>query len=144
MKQLLLPIPILALALSGCVSDPQAYALEKSTGDKDYRARSDSAMALLESMAEPQLVYKTQVKTQTLTKTLTKVEVQKELVYVTSDPIVSAMVRPEPPSVIRDTVRVYVEKVEMVEKVSAAPKRRWSWFRKSVDTVYMHDTVYLK
>jgi hypothetical protein len=99
MKQLLLPIPILALALSGCVSDPQVYALEKSTDAKDYRARSDSAMALLESMTLDTVVTRV-VRVNTYVS-----KVQKDTVYVQEEirPVMAMMRRVKP-----DTVYVYV------------------------------------
>lgn len=106
MKQLLLPIPILALALSGCVSDPQVYALEKSSGDTDYRQRSDSALALLESMSLDTLV------TRVLRVNTYLSKVQKDTVYVQEE-IRPVMAMYRPSRVIRDTV-------------------------------YVHDTVYLK
>jgi hypothetical protein len=95
MKQILLPVPLILLALSGCLRDPEVHAIQESSRDEDYHRRSDSAMALLDSMAvsspEKERVYVYSVK--------------KEVVYVQEERPVMAMVRPY--RVERDTVWIH-------------------------------------
>ena len=143
MKQILLPVPLILLALSGCLRDPEIHAIQESSRDEDYHRRSDSAMALLDSMTKPKTVYVHSVETVTRVDRVEVPRIEKEIVYVEQEmlPRVSAMVRPV---YIRDTVRV--ETVRTVERVTALePKRSWSIFtiKKVVDTVYLRDTVVL-
>ena len=97
MKQILLPVPLILLALSGCLRDPEIHAIQESSRDQDYHRRSDSAMALLDSMAvsspEKERVYVYSVKK------------EKEVVYVQEERPVMAMVRPY--RVERDTVWIH-------------------------------------
>ena len=147
MRQLLLPIPFLCLALYGCVRTPETHVIKESSATQDYHQRSDSALALLDSMTTPKTVYVKTHSVQTVTR-VDRVEVpkvQKEIVYVEEEvsPKVSAMVRPV---YIRDTV--VIEKTQTVEKVSlVSPKKTWSLFtiKRVVDTVtvYVRDTVYI-
>ena len=145
MKQILLPVPLILLALSGCLRDPKIHAIQESSRDEDYHRRSDSAMALLDSMTKPKTVY---LQTHSI-KTVTRVDrvevpkIQKEVVYLTEEsfPLVKAM---PAPVYVSDTVRI--ESVRTVEKVTAVQsKRSWSLFtiKKVVDTVYLRDTVVL-
>lgn len=146
MRQLLLPIPLLCLALYGCVRQPETYAIKESSATQDYHQRSDSALALLDSMSSnPKTVYVKTVQTVTRVDRVEIPKIQKEIVYVEEEvsPKVSAMVRPV---YIRDTV--VIEKTQTVEKVSlASPKKTWSLFtiKRVVDTVtvYLRDTVYI-
>ena len=146
MRQLLLPIPFLCLALYGCVRQPEAYVIKESSATQDYHKRSDSALALLDSMSSnPKTVYVKTVQTVTRVDRVEVPKIQKEIVYVEEEvsPKISAMVRPV---YIRDTV--VIEKTQTVEKVSlASPKKTWSLFtiKRVVDTVtvYLRDTVYI-
>lgn len=146
MRQLLLPIPFLCLALYGCVRTPETHAIKESSATQDYHQRSDSALALLDSMSSnPKTVYVKTVQTVTRVDRVEIPKIQKEIVYVEEEvsPKVSAMVRPV---YIRDTV--VIEKTQTVEKVSlASPKKTWSLFtiKRVVDTVtvYLRDTVYI-
>ena len=146
MRQLILPIPFLCLALYGCVRTPETHAIKESSAAQDYHQRSDSALALLDSMSSnPKTVYVKTVQTVTRVDRVEVPKIQKEIVYVEEEvsPKISAMVRPV---YIRDTV--VIEKTQTVEKVSlASPKKTWSLFtiKRVVDTVtvYLRDTVYI-
>lgn len=145
MRQLLLPIPFLCLALYGCVRQPETYAIKESSATQDYHQRSDSALALLDSISSnPKTVYVKTVQTVTRVDRVEVPKIQKEIVYIEEvSPKISAMVRPV---YIRDTV--VIEKTQTVEKVSlASPKKTWSLFtiKRVVDTVtvYLRDTVYI-
>ena len=147
MRQLLLPIPFLCLALYGCVRTPETHVIKESSATQDYHQRSDSALALLDSMTTPKTVYVKTHSVQTVTR-VDRVEVpkvQKETVYLTEEyfPLVKAM---PAPVYVRDTVTV--ERVQTVEKVSlVSPKKTWSLLtiKRVVDTVtvYVRDTVYI-
>lgn len=146
MRQLILPIPFICLALYGCVRTPETHVIKESSATQDYHQRSDSALALLDSMSSnPKTVYVKTVQTVTRVDRVEVPKIQKEIVYVEEEvsPKVSAMVRPV---YIRDTV--VIEKTQTVEKVSlASPKKTWSLFtiKRVVDTVtvYLRDTVYI-
>ena len=146
MRQLLLPIPFICLALYGCVRTPETHVIKESSATQDYHQRSDSALALLDSMSSnPKTVYVKTVQTVTRVDRVEVPKIQKEIVYVEEEvsPKISAMVRPV---YIRDTV--VIEKTQTVEKVSlASPKKTWSLFtiKRVVDTVtvYLRDTVYI-
>jgi hypothetical protein len=146
MRQLILPIPFLCLALSGCVRQPDVYAIKESSAAQDYHQRSDSALALLDSMSShPKTVYVKTVQTVTRVDRVEVPKVQKETVYLTEEsfPLVKAM---PAPVYIRDTVSI--ERVQTVEKVTLeSPKKTWSLFtiKRVVDTVtvYVRDTVYI-
>lgn len=140
MKKLLLP---LLIAASGCVRQPEVHAVKESSSHHDYHRRSDSALALLDSMSSPKMIYVKSVQTVTRVDRVEVPRLQKETVYLTEEsfPLVKAMPRME---VVRDTVTI--ERVQTVEKVSlAAPKKTWSLFtiKRVVDTVYVKDTVYI-
>lgn len=146
MRQLILPIPFLCLALYGCVRTPETHAIKESSATQDYHRRSDSAMALLDSMtSHPKTVYVKSVQTVTRVDRVEVPKVQKEVVYLTEEsfPLVKAM---PAPVYVRDTVSI--ERVQTVEKVSlVSPKKTWSLLtiKKVVDTVtvYVRDTVYI-
>ena len=94
MRQLILPIPFLCLALYGCVRTPETHAIQESSAAQDYHQRSDSALALLDSMSSnPKTVYVKTVQTVTRVDRVEVPKIQKEIVYVEEEvsPKVSAM-----------------------------------------------------